>query len=129
MKTTRGYSPQILKICGEIQALALSTPSDLADVFVSWSPHCSAFTVYVSTGGWLPMDSRVVPSFTVYLKNTIECGDLLCQTKEKVEKILAEFAALSLEERAAVKAARALELEALLGSEAAEAAKSAGVLA
>lgn len=36
----------------EILEISLTTPSNIADVFVYWSPHCASLNVFVHANGW-----------------------------------------------------------------------------
>ena len=45
-------TPEVQALIIRMLALALATPSSVADVFIHFSPHCSLLDIYVYDGGW-----------------------------------------------------------------------------
>ncbi len=54
---TRGYSAETIAIVHDLLNIALTTPSELADVFVEFSPHVEEVGVRIHPHGWTPIDA------------------------------------------------------------------------
>jgi len=53
----RLLTPGAVQIAIALATRALHTPRYIADVFISWSPHCDSMTVDIHAHGWISHDS------------------------------------------------------------------------
>lgn len=51
-KRTGIIDASLVEKINELMAFALTTPSEKADVFVEWAPHCNVIDVRAYVGGW-----------------------------------------------------------------------------
>lgn len=52
MNAARQITPRTRTLLMELADLALSTPSEVADIFIDWSPHCDLLSVRCYLQGW-----------------------------------------------------------------------------
>jgi len=83
---TRGYHSDQIRSIQEILALATSTPSHIADIFVSFSPHCHMLSVAAHTHGW---DEHTPAKFSEHIYLDFQSPD----SGEKLAKQLIDFIA------------------------------------
>ncbi len=85
--------PEIIKLCGEIQALGVFV-SDISehDVFVNYSGHVNLLEVTVINDGWTEDCDRT--KFEAYLDGE-DLDEKLMHIKKELESLLSEIYSLS----------------------------------
>ncbi len=97
---TRGYSAETIAIVQDILLIALNTPSEVADVFCSFSPHVEEVEVRVFANGWTSRD----PDFGGHASIETLCGPAAA-LRSKLADYLASLATKTPTEIATEKAA------------------------
>lgn len=90
-QNTRGLTPEVIQACNALLTLGLTTPSHVADVFVSWSPHCDNVSVDVHLGGWRSGESADRNFGASLSHKPSDTLAYLIEAKKDVEAYLASF--------------------------------------
>lgn len=95
----------------EVQALvafAMQTPSDVANIFVEYSPHVQSVWARVYLGGWKP-DVPTDADIRVYLDHDIDAMAGLRNMKAELARVLEGWMEKPVHERISKKAAQMRE--------------------
>ena len=116
---TRGYSIEIMSLVHDILTLAMTTPKEVADIFVSYSPHVNHLEVTVHAHGWTQGVAHSKQDFC-YLDGGHDGGvERLRNIHESLANHFAELRGQSETDIRAAKAAALRERAAQLTAEAA----------
>jgi hypothetical protein len=121
-KPTHNLTAEGRALVHAIINIALTTPSNVADVFIDWSPHCCLFHFYVNPGGWTE-GAKNVCNHRFYFDHTQDAEKItaaLEKAKAALEDCLAKCANTSEADRRAKRAADLRERAAALTAEAAK---------
>ena len=121
-KPTHNLTAEARALVHAIFEIALTTPKNVADVFVDWSPHCSLLSFYANPGGWNE-GAKAVCEHRFYLnhKDTPEkVTEALAKAKAALEDCIAECTNTSEADRRGRKAAELRARAERLTAEAAE---------
>ena len=120
-KPTHNLTAEGRALVHAILEIALTTPKDVADVFVDWSPHCSLLNFYVIPGGWIEGAKHTCEHrfYFEHAETPEELTDGLSNALAALQQTVAEIAHTTESDRRAAKAAALRERAAALTAEAA----------